>query len=437
MNQLSSAEKTAFASPVARRKRAQLHWSIAGTAVIALTYAFGLVLQSRGWVTYQFPQTILWCTIPYVFVAQWLYGGASVPLTERIGLLVVTTGAPFLLTPLGFALLQQPYSRGAILLVYAATFAWHAWGERRQRGLHHPRLAEFDPEIGARLRELTGQDGAPSLTVELVPLPSHTQDMSAALSALDGVVVDTRIPVTASRTEMLSRLKLAHVRLYSVDALAEMITGRKMPGLAENELWQLDGKPAYDIVKRVIDVTVVVLFAPIWLLVCCGVAAGVAMDSRGPVLYRQERVGLNGRRFNLWKFRSMLHELQIGAPQFAQTRDPRITRFGKLIRRTRLDELPQLWNVLRGDMSLIGPRPEQTRFVEEFATRIPSYSYRHLVRPGLTGWAQVLQGYAGDESSSAVKLSYDLYYVSHYSVSLDLLIVYKTIKIFFTGFGAR
>lgn len=123
--------------------------------------------------------------------------------------------------------------------------------------------------------------------------------------------------------------------------------------------------------------------------------------------------------------------------QFAGSNDQRITRLGRFLRKSRLDEIPQLYNVLRGDMSLIGPRPEQHAFVQDFATRIPSYPYRHLVRPGLTGWAQVMQGYAANDEETSVKLSYDLYYVSHYSLAVDLLIVAKTIKTILTGFGAR
>ena len=124
-------------------------------------------------------------------------------------------------------------------------------------------------------------------------------------------------------------------------------------------------------------------------------------------------------------------------PQLSSDEDKRVTAWGKIMRRWRLDELPQLWNVLVGQMSLIGPRPEQTEFVHAFATRIRAYPYRHLVRPGLTGWAQVQQGYAEGEEEAAIKLSYDLYYVAHYSMALDLLIAYKTFRVLLNGFGSR
>jgi lipopolysaccharide/colanic/teichoic acid biosynthesis glycosyltransferase len=209
-----------------------------------------------------------------------------------------------------------------------------------------------------------------------------------------------------------------------------------MPG-GQDELWQLDGNPAYDVAKRVMDVTVVLLTLPIWLPLCLAVAMAVKLDSAGPVLFSQIRVGRDGRSFKIWKFRSMRHEAQPLPARFAQLQDERITRVGQRIRRMRLDELPQLVNVLMGDMSLIGPRPEQNQFVEAFATRIASYTYRHLVRPGLTGWAQMQQGYADSEEETVVKLSYDLYYVAHYSMALDMLIAYKTIRTVLNGFGAR
>jgi len=430
-------EQRAFASPVARRQLAQLSWSLAGLVWIAGAYALGLWLQRHEWVTHQFPLTILWCIPPYLLASHWLYRGAGLPISERVGLLIVTTGMPFLLTPLGFALLQQPYSRGAVLMVYSLSLVWFALGEHRHRRLYRPRLACLDAGVPQRLHNLLHTIETPQGSVELVPWPGEHGPPIPDLGNLDGVVVDNHATSSEARSELLRQLKLGHVRLYSVDSLAEMLTGRKMLPSHENELWQLDGNPAYDVIKRVLDVTAVILSSPIWLPLCLTVAVAVRMDSPGPALFSQERVGRNGRRFRLWKFRSM-HDAPLQAnARFAEQNDPRITRLGRLIRHTRLDELPQLWNVLIGDMSLIGPRPEQTQFVESFARRIHAYPYRHLVRPGLTGWAQVLQGYAGNEEETAIKLSYDLYYVAHYSAALDLLIVYKTVRIVLGGFGAR
>ncbi|MBK7313061.1 MAG: sugar transferase [Burkholderiales bacterium] len=161
------------------------------------------------------------------------------------------------------------------------------------------------------------------------------------------------------------------------------------------------------------------------------------LNSAGPALYSQMRVGQNGHPFRLWKFRSMRHQAQESEAQFAQTNDARITGVGRLRTALARTSCRSCGNVLAGHMSLIGPRPEQLTFVDAFATRIPAYTYRHLVRPGLTGWAQIQQGYADSEEGAAVKLSYDLYYVAHYSMALDLLIFYKTVRIVLNGFGAR
>ncbi|MFM8575019.1 MAG: sugar transferase, partial [Limnohabitans sp.] len=230
--------------------------------------------------------------------------------------------------------------------------------------------------------------------------------------------------------------KLHHVRLYSAQAVAEALSGRVPESVLVSELWQPDGNPAYDLLKRALDLMAVLLTLPLWLPLAALVALAVRLDSPGPALFSQWRTGLQGRPFRIHKFRSMRH-VALDTPQFAGERDPRITRLGAFLRKSRLDEIPQLWNVLRGDMSLIGPRPEQTAFVAQFAQDIPSYPYRHLVRPGLTGWAQVQQGYAASAQETAVKLSYDLYYVTHYSLAMDLLILAKTLRTVLTGQGAR
>jgi sugar transferase (PEP-CTERM system associated) len=157
-----------------------------------------------------------------------------------------------------------------------------------------------------------------------------------------------------------------------------------------------------------------------------------------PVFYRQRRVGLGGRPFNVLKFRSMRTDAEIdGRPQWAQMRDPRVTRVGSFIRRIRLDELPQLINVLRGQMSLVGPRPERPEFVAELAERIPYYVERHCVKPGITGWAQLCYPYGSSEQDSLEKLQYDLYYVKNNSLLFDLAILLQTAEVVFLGKGAR
>lgn len=429
-------DRGTLASSTARRQSAQLGWFFAGAVSLVLSYAIALGLIHLGWVTPQFGQTVLWCALPFLLCGYWIYRSAGLPAAERTGMLLVTTLAPFLMLMLGFALLQQPYSRGAVLLVYVLCTMWFVAGDRLQKRRHVQRLACLDPGIGEWLSSWCGKDWLGSHDIELYPLPANGTD-AGDLLAFDGVVLDRRVASSVERSQLLGTLKLNHMRLYSVEAVAELLSGRKMLPAEQDELWELDGNPAYDVTKRALDVVAVLIMSPLWLGLCVIVGLTVRFSSTGPAFYSQLRVGRNGRPFRLWKFRSMRHQAQESVARFAQANDDRITGVGRFIRRWRLDELPQLYNVLLGHMSLIGPRPEQLAFVETFATRIPAYPYRHLVRPGITGWAQVQQGYAEGEEATAVKLSYDLYYVAHYSMALDLLIAYKTVRIVLNGFGSR
>jgi sugar transferase (PEP-CTERM system associated) len=184
-----------------------------------------------------------------------------------------------------------------------------------------------------------------------------------------------------------------------------------------------------EVVKRGVDIIAAVsgglLVAPAMIVL----AALVKLTSRGPALYSQQRVGLQGRPFTVYKFRSMVTdaEAKTGAV-WARAGDPRITKIGRFMRRTRLDELPQLWNILRGDMSLVGPRPERPEFVKKLAEEIPFYGQRHVVKPGLSGWAQVRYTYGASIEDSLEKLQFDLYYIKNFSLSLDFFIIFETIK---------
>ena len=190
-------------------------------------------------------------------------------------------------------------------------------------------------------------------------------------------------------------------------------------------------------IKRVFDIVsasiLLLVSAPVMLLA----ALAIRLDSPGPALYRQERVGKNGKNFVIIKFRSMRTDSeQDGKPRWAVADDDRVTRVGRIIRRTRIDELPQLFSVLKGDMSLVGPRPERPFFVEQLTQEIPFYSVRHSVKPGVTGWAQVRYQYGSTVEDSQEKLQYDLYYVKNHALFLDLQIMLETVRVVLTGKGA-
>ena len=196
--------------------------------------------------------------------------------------------------------------------------------------------------------------------------------------------------------------------------------------------------PIVEGVKRTFDVLIALLTLTLVFPIFALTAIAIKMEGRGPILYRQERVGLRGQVFTLLKFRSMAQDAEVaGSPVWAAQRDPRITRVGWFIRKTRIDELPQLYNVLRGHMSFVGPRPERPYFVNRLAQSIPYYQERHAVKPGITGWAQVNYPYGASLEDARNKLSYDLYYLKNRGLFLDLIILIRTVRVVLWPDGAR
>lgn len=193
----------------------------------------------------------------------------------------------------------------------------------------------------------------------------------------------------------------------------------------------------YEPFKRVLEVIIAVLLLSVMSPILVVTFFVIKIVSPGTVIFTQERVGLDSKTFTIFKFRTMHLNAEAAGQQFATKGDPRIIKFGHFLRKSRIDELPQLWNVLRGDMSLIGPRPEQKQLFDELCQDIPQFALRQLTRPGITGWAQVVQGYADDKDSSRIKLSHDLYYIKHSGPTLDLLIITRTLTTILTGFGSR
>jgi lipopolysaccharide/colanic/teichoic acid biosynthesis glycosyltransferase len=194
---------------------------------------------------------------------------------------------------------------------------------------------------------------------------------------------------------------------------------------------------SYISTKRVLDVAAIIAILPFIAVIMVLTAVAIKLESSGNIFFWQKRVGMNGKVFNMLKFRSMTSDSEQNGSQFAQSNDMRVTRVGKFIRKFRIDELPQMLNVLKGEMSIIGPRPEQESFVKEFNQTIPNYSLRHIVRPGITGLAQTEQGYVADANGTVTKLRYDLYYIRNLSFMTDFQITLKTIYTILTGFGAR
>jgi exopolysaccharide biosynthesis polyprenyl glycosylphosphotransferase len=191
-------------------------------------------------------------------------------------------------------------------------------------------------------------------------------------------------------------------------------------------------------VRRVLSIFISLIGLLLTLPLLPFIMLAVRLDSKGPVFYTQTRVGKGGKLFKVVKFRTMRQDAESGTgAQWAANNDPRVTRVGKFLRTSRLDEIPQLWCVLKGDMAFVGPRPERPEFIEELSKKIPYYGVRHMVRPGVTGWAQVKYKYGSTIEDAREKLQYDLFYIKNASIGLDLLIMFQTVKIVLLGRGAQ
>jgi lipopolysaccharide/colanic/teichoic acid biosynthesis glycosyltransferase len=285
--------------------------------------------------------------------------------------------------------------------------------------------------------------GTPSFYRDLLRLKQlNVTRLDAPPETFDGYDIVVLDPVKLYNNEWLqwlSHADMAGVKIIAAPLVFETLE-RRIPLEMLHGRWAyaiFDGRSGYAFWKRMFDVGLVIIAAPFLLLVAGLVALVVLVDSGAPVLFWQRRIGKDGVPFMMVKFRTMRPDSEANGAAFAAENDPRITRTGAFLRKFRLDEIPQFWNVLKGDMSIIGPRPEQEGFATQFMDEIPLYDLRYNVRPGITGWAQVMHGYASGTDETREKLRYDFYYIKYFSFELDVQVVFKTIRIMLTGFGAR
>ncbi|MER8370167.1 sugar transferase [Mesorhizobium sp. M1378] len=267
------------------------------------------------------------------------------------------------------------------------------------------------------------------------------QSPNTVVEYATGVVADLRADLSDEWERYIADRALSGTPVYHVKQISESLTGRvEIEHLSENTLGSLNPNQAYLKIKQAVDwgsaLFVLVVFSPLLLFV----AVAVKIDSPGPALFRQKRMGYRGHPYEVYKFRTMkLSDTAVDEKEAAITKagDTRITRLGQLLRKSRIDELPQAFNILRGEMSWIGPRPEALVLSKWYEAELPFYRYRHIVRPGITGWAQVNQGHVAAVDDVLEKLHYDFYYIKNFSPWLDVLIVFRTIRTMLTGFGAR
>src|SRR5687768_12450080 len=301
------------------------------------------------------------------------------------------------------------------------------------------------PDAGYRIVGFVGTDsdllGKSLINPRVIAMTSELAQV-VKLENVDRIVVAMGERRGQLPTEQLLKLSLAGtVSIEEGASFSERVTGRVSLNMLRPSWLIFSGRGrqarisgiARSVVHRVVALIGAILSLPIVLFT----AILIKLDSQGPIFYRQERVGENGRPFTLLKFRSMRVDAEEAGPVWASKDDERVTRMGRIIRKIRVDEIPQFWNILRGEMNFVGPRPERPHFVSQLASEIPYYEQRHLIPPGLTGWAQIKYPYGASIEDARQKLQYDLFYVKNQSLILDAIILFETIKIILFGRGAH
>ena len=333
----------------------------------------------------------------------------------------------------GFLLTRLPYDVTALTAGFVVHVLWnyavYLIGEARTR-------RRFAIVPFGKALHLTAIDGVDWNALKR----PHLGDASHCYA----IVADFSADLPDQWESFLADAALAGRMVFQVKQLSESLTGRvELDHLSENSFGSLVPARGYFHLKAIIDFFVALLVLPFVLPIMLAAAVAIRLEGGGPILFQQRRLGHAGSIFTAYKFRTMKVAELTGCDDTVRKAlatdedDPRITRTGRILRKYRIDELPQVFNILKGEMSWIGPRPEPEILSRWFVAEIPFYRYRHVVRPGISGWAQVNQGYVSGVDGINRKLQYDFYYIKYFSPWLDLLILFKTLKTMFTGSGAR
>jgi sugar transferase (PEP-CTERM system associated) len=299
------------------------------------------------------------------------------------------------------------------------------------------------PDAGYRIAGFVGTDpellGKSLINPRVIGLTSDLEEV-VRRENIDRIIVAMGERRGQLPTSELLQLSLAGtVNIEEGASFYERVTGRVSLNMIRPSwlIFSSRGRQARisGIARNIVHRIVALIGGLLSIPIAIGTAILIKLDSRGPILYTQERVGKNGSSFSVMKFRSMRTDAEKAGPVWASADDDRTTRVGRFIRKTRIDEIPQFWNILRGEMDFVGPRPERPHFVSQLAEEIPYYNQRHLIAPGLTGWAQIKYPYGASIEDARQKLQYDLYYIKNQSLMLDAIILFETVKIILFGRG--
>jgi len=318
------------------------------------------------------------------------------------------------------------YSRAQFLISYLAAIGWFGMVGALQPRLRRARLLLVPFGHANNLLSRTEADWVIGETSKDIP------------ADVNGVVADLAADLPLGWDRLLAQASLEGLPVYHWKQVAESLSGMvDIERLSENNLGSLLPSSIYFKFKATLDIVAALLALPAVLIILAAAAAAILITDGGPVLFPQVRMGFGGRTFVMWKLRTMRSDAETTGGAYTVDNDPRIIKVGRFLRRYRLDELPQIFNILRGEMSWIGPRPESVQLAKWYEDEVPFYSYRHIVRPGITGWAQVHQGNVAEVRAAHDKLRYDFYYIKYFSPWLDAIVAARTVRTVLTGFGSR
>lgn len=412
--------------PLVGRIRFQLGGALVAGLLLPLVLRWPLTamhieLITSGMIASSLTASALSIIAGYVLVRQFI-GYPGVQATTYI---LPSLVAAFASAALVMFFARIDYSRYIILASLTLSIAWLYFAFFLRNRYAVPVLA-LVPDGNHR-----GVTAVPGAIWKVLPAPD------ASLKGVDAVVADLDHSFSPSWERLIAKCTLAGVPVYHVRSVSESLTGRvEFEHLSENSFGTVLPSSLYLRLKRIFDLALAILLLVPFAVVIAIAAVAVRWETPGPAFFRQTRVGFRGRPFICYKLRSMRDGVA-AERSFTTENDPRITRLGRFLRKYRIDEFPQIINIIAGDMGWIGPRPEAVELAQWYEREIPFYIYRHAVRPGISGWAQVTQGNVAEVEAARIKLQYDFYYIKHFSAWLDFLIVLKTIRTMLTGSGSK
>ena len=444
--------------------------------ILGLLLCFDLALRLRVSQPLDLGMPIL-----YALIAMYLFGlyltdtyklnreVSGVRLSERaiLGIIAAVTAVTSLVYITGLWGSEPIVGRGVLLISVGLFSIWavvsraivDAWLKANQQSSRFLVLGDYQKvvEFGKEHRKLNSQTEFVSFA-DFAGEDSYTSARSSARTAVvdrvgslsstwkqqywSGILIDgAERSLSQQMVRDLMDMRLRGVYVYSIADFCEQFWQKIPPAYVQDDWFAFTS--GFNILhnrikaklKQLIDIVVAAVMIIVSLPITLPTAIAIKFSSPGPIFYSQVRTGLNGKKFRVYKFRSMCQNAESKGIQWAKEKDPRITKIGSFIRLTRIDELPQLWNVFKGEMSLVGPRPERPEFDLQLREQIPYYDVRYLVKPGITGWAQVCYPYGASVEDAYQKVAYDLYYIKNYSLLMDLAIAFKTLRVVVLGKG--